>query len=109
MSEGGRPPHPKKKRGRGGQPKEKKEGAGGLAGDPLFFLGLSNVCLRGLKCTKRGSLKKRGGFACEKRGGVGVQYKKKKRGPGGLRNEKKEGAGGSNFQGGGGLPPPHIF
>ena len=34
-----------------------------------------------------------------KRGGTGVQYKKKKKGPGGPRNEEKEGAGGSNFQG----------
>ena len=96
---GGRPSHPEKKRGRGGRTKEKKEGAG---------VGLSNVCLRGLKCTKRGSLQKRGGLSLKNRGGVGVQNKKKKRGRGGLRNEKKEGAGGGQISKGG-LPPPHIL
>ena len=72
----------------------------GSAEDPPLFLGLSDVCLRGLKCTKRVSLKKKQGvLSLKKRGGVGVQYKKKK-GPGGsVKREFPRG----------GLPPPHIF
>ena len=40
------------------------------------------MCLRGLKCTKRGSLKKRGGFVFEKEG-CGGSVQEKKEGPGG--------------------------
>ncbi len=54
------PPPPEKKRGGGGRPMEKKEGAGGSTEYPPF-LGFSDVCLRGLKCTKRGSLRKKRG------------------------------------------------
>ncbi len=61
------------------------------------------MCLRGLKCTKRGSLKKERG--------LGVQYKKK-RGAWGVHEMRKRGGGGGGGQiskGGGARPPPHIF
>ncbi len=77
-------------------------------GTPSFFLGLSDVCLRGLKCTKRGSLKKRGGFVFEKKRGCGGSVQEKKEGPGGSAKREKRGGGGVKFRRGG-LPPPHIF
>ncbi len=63
---------------------------------PSLFLGLSDVCLRGLKCAKRVSFKKRGGIVLEKKRGCGGSVQEKKRGLGGSQNEKKEG--GSDFQ-----------
>ncbi len=45
--------------------------------------GLSDVCLRGLKCTKRGSLKKEGGLPLKKEGVWGFSTRKKE-GPGGI-------------------------
>ena len=82
----------------------KKGGSGGSAEDPPLYLGLSGVCLRGLKCTKGSLWKKEGGLSLNKRWGVGVQYKKKiKKGPGGGGSAKREERGGgwgvgSNFQ-----------
>ncbi len=52
---GGDPPTPKPG-GPGGSPQATNRGGGGSAEDPPLFLGLSDACLRGLKCTKRGSL-----------------------------------------------------
>ena len=48
--------------------------------------------------------RKEGGLSLKKEGVWGFSRRKKKRGPGGPRNEKKEGAGGSNFGGGVSLP-----
>ncbi len=51
--------------------------------------------------------KKDGGLSLNRRGSVGVQYKKKKRGSGGPRNEKKEGWG--QISKGPGSPSPSHF
>ncbi len=59
--------------------------------------------LRGLKCTKKGSLKKKRGFVFEKERGCGGSVQKKE-GPGGSATREKRGGGGVKFPRGG-LPP----
>ncbi len=91
LSEGETPPPPRKKREKGG--------GGEWAEDPPSFLGLSNVCLRGLTYKKKWGLLKKRGFVFEKRG-VWVFSTRKKRGGwgGGLgETRKKRGRGGVKF------------